>query len=472
MALLDLCRAHPRRLASAVDAVRTFLLAKLVRIRCGEQVVAVSADVCEYVVNVLTELIVMQLERETPEASRSLLNNLSNVLYTSYRKYKNAVGKLEKRNRKGDGSGSGSGSGVNSGGGGSPTTSETPQNQQNENLLRVVTTLLGRLAMRVGHVPGATVVVVTPLVRRITESLTNPLALDGLFVDELARVACAPEQKREVYESVADLLINTYRNILHRDAKSLAHVSRTFPGACLHLAHHLPTSGGTLEDFQLRVLRLMQSLSIQIQKMNATAASRQPRASSSSSVTSFFSSPMTSTGSTAAAGAASAAAGAAKLQRSTLVGTLGSMLPVLATVLQRTHARSTVREEGLRKLCRNVWFFAVFFEFVVPDRYPLAWYEAVCRIAVNMPVLYTPKHYTSLETSIEFESYISPPGSADSELSRLRRTLADALPSTSLAPSIRSFSAGQCAQLLCLFYLETLRISHDTRSSSFRAAFR
>eukprot|EP00794_Sanderia_malayensis_P007730 gene7730-8569_t len=147
---------------------------------------------------------------------------------------------------------------------------------------------------------------------------------------------------------------------------------------------------------------------------------------------------------------------------SSVAGNLGVLIPIIASHLKKFSliADPTPREH---KLFRDFWLYVVLFGFGVDSStiWPPEWYEGTCQVASKTPAILIASH---LRSELQYNMALKNDHIAPSELAGIRQSLLDSLgKSQELYPIINKLDFAQSAYLLCVYHLETLRVTADTK---------
>ena len=158
------------------------------------------------------------------------------------------------------------------------------------------------------------------------------------------------------------------------------------------------------------------------------------------------------------------------LKASSSAGNLGILIPVIAILVKRLPYIQDPKPR-LQKLFRDFWLYCVIMGFASEESkiWPEEWFQSVCDIAVKSPPLILKEH---LSSELQYTTALKSDSVGGSELAELRNTLSALFDNrTEIVRIVSALSFAQCAYLLSVYRLETLRMKHSDQPGVFQVLF-
>ena len=155
-------------------------------------------------------------------------------------------------------------------------------------------------------------------------------------------------------------------------------------------------------------------------------------------------------------------------QASASAGNLGTLIPIIAIVMGRIPQITEIKQR-LHKLMRDFWLYCIIMSFTSPEQnnnlWPPEWYAGVREIASKSPLL-TCKTLRSEFRELQFTSALRSEDVTPVEMQEFKNKILTHLENPpELVSIVKNLPFPQCAYILQIYWLESLRVSHMAEPS-------
>ncbi|XP_065557789.1 phosphatidylinositol 4-kinase alpha-like [Artemia franciscana] len=145
---------------------------------------------------------------------------------------------------------------------------------------------------------------------------------------------------------------------------------------------------------------------------------------------------------------------------------LGMLIPVIASLVRRMPPINQPKVR-LHKLFKDFWLYCVVMRFTQEECgiYPHEWYKGLCEIAVKSPLLISQTPFKSEFRELQYTAALRTDGVQSTEVQEFRNQILNLLgnPPQDVSNIIGKLTFAQCTYLLCVYWLEVLRVKHSDK---------